>query len=111
MTSFDALGLIEPLCRAVRDLGYTAPTPIQIAAIPALLDGRDLVGAAQTGTGKTAAFALPLLQRDIERLIGRRVEVAGDLIGLPAHVVSPGALEVSRRRRATTRQPGGRRRR
>jgi ATP-dependent RNA helicase RhlE len=56
------LGLIDPLVRAVKDAGYEHPTPIQRAAIPAALAGRDLLGCAQTGTGKTAAFALPLLQ-------------------------------------------------
>ncbi|WP_182114152.1 MULTISPECIES: DEAD/DEAH box helicase [unclassified Actinotalea] len=55
------LGLPEPLLRAVLDLGFTRPTPIQQAAIPALLAGRDITGVAQTGTGKTAAFGLPLL--------------------------------------------------
>ena len=60
---FDDLGLIEPLARAVREQGYERPTPIQARAIPHLLEGRDLLGLAQTGTGKTAAFALPILQR------------------------------------------------
>ncbi len=60
--SFQALALSEPLLRAVAEVGYEAPTPIQIAAIPPLLAGRDLIGQAQTGTGKTAAFGLPLLQ-------------------------------------------------
>ena len=60
---FDELDLIEPLLRAVRAEGYTEPTPIQAQAIPHLLEGRDLLGCAQTGTGKTAAFALPILQR------------------------------------------------
>jgi ATP-dependent RNA helicase RhlE len=63
MTSFSELALIEPIARALRDEKYTIPTPIQAAAIPPLLDGRDLLGCAQTGTGKTAAFALPILQR------------------------------------------------
>ncbi len=63
MTSFSELALIEPLQRNVAALGYDTPTPIQAQAIPALLRGRDLLGCAQTGTGKTAAFALPLLQR------------------------------------------------
>jgi ATP-dependent RNA helicase RhlE len=61
--SFDSLGLSAELLRAVADLGYTQPTPIQLKGIPAVLEGRDLLAAAQTGTGKTAAFALPLLQR------------------------------------------------
>ncbi len=61
--SFEALGLAEPLLAALRDVGYEAPTPIQVKTIPPLLEGRDLVGQAQTGTGKTAAFALPMLQR------------------------------------------------
>ncbi|MSP61889.1 MAG: DEAD/DEAH box helicase [Myxococcales bacterium] len=60
--TFDELRLIEPLLRAVRSEGYDQPTPIQEQAIPHLLDGRDLMGCAQTGTGKTAAFALPILQ-------------------------------------------------
>jgi ATP-dependent RNA helicase RhlE len=60
--TFDALGLEAPLLRAVREAGYTIPTPIQIEAIPPALRGRDIVGCAQTGTGKTAAFALPILQ-------------------------------------------------
>ena len=63
MTSFSELALIEPIERALRAENYTIPTPIQAAAIPPLLDGRDLLGCAQTGTGKTAAFALPILQR------------------------------------------------
>src|SRR6185436_1661472 len=60
---FDDLKLIEPLLRAVRAEGYSTPTPIQEQAIPHVLEGRDLLGIAQTGTGKTAAFALPILQQ------------------------------------------------
>jgi ATP-dependent RNA helicase RhlE len=63
MTSFQDLGLSAPLLRALSDEGYTTPTPIQAQAIPHVLAGRDLLGIAQTGTGKTAAFALPILQR------------------------------------------------
>lgn len=59
---FDELGLRPELLRAVAELGYEEPTPIQVRAIPALMDGRDILGQAQTGTGKTAAFALPMLQ-------------------------------------------------
>jgi ATP-dependent RNA helicase RhlE len=61
--SFDSLGLSEPLVRAVHELGYTSPTPIQQQAIPAVLCGGDLLAGAQTGTGKTAGFTLPILQR------------------------------------------------
>ncbi len=61
--AFEALGLSEALVRAVTDLGYTQPTPIQLQAIPAVLAGGDLMAGAQTGTGKTAAFVLPILQR------------------------------------------------
>jgi ATP-dependent RNA helicase RhlE len=64
---FEELSLIDPLVRAVRAAGYTAPTPIQAQAIPHVLAGRDVLGCAQTGTGKTAAFALPILQRLSER--------------------------------------------
>jgi ATP-dependent RNA helicase DeaD len=59
--SFEALGLRAELLRAVTELGYDTPTPIQLQAIPALMSGRDVLGQAQTGTGKTAAFALPML--------------------------------------------------
>lgn len=71
--NFADIALVEPLQRAVRESGYTTPTPIQIEAIPPLLEGRDLLGCAQTGTGKTAAFALPILQR----LAANRRRVAG----------------------------------
>ncbi|HUB67997.1 MAG TPA: DEAD/DEAH box helicase [Candidatus Methylacidiphilales bacterium] len=61
--TFASLALIEPLQRALREKDYTEPSPIQAGAIPHLLQGRDLIGIAQTGTGKTAAFALPILQK------------------------------------------------
>lgn len=60
--TFASLGLIDPLLRTLEDLDYQTPTPIQAQAIPAILKGRDLLASAQTGTGKTAGFALPLLQ-------------------------------------------------
>ncbi len=74
MTAFTDLDLDEPLLRAVREAGYTEPTPIQAQAIPPLLEGRDVLGCAQTGTGKTAAFALPVLQHlaDEGRAPGKR---------------------------------------
>ena len=65
--SFDSLGLAEPLLRAVHEAGYTTPTPIQAQAIPAVLSGGDVMGGAQTGTGKTAGFVLPLLHRLMQR--------------------------------------------
>ena len=70
MTTFESLGLTEPVLSALRAEGYTVPTPIQSKAVPHVLAGRDLFGCAQTGTGKTAAFALPL----IERLLADRRE-------------------------------------
>ncbi len=80
---FTDLNLIEPLLRAVRAEGYESPTPIQERAIPHVLQGRDLIGVAQTGTGKTAAFALPILQRlvSVPPAAGRR--------GIRALVLSP----------------------
>ncbi len=60
--SFESLGLIEPLLRAVNERGYTTPSPVQLQAIPAVLSGADLLAGAQTGTGKTAGFTLPMLQ-------------------------------------------------
>ena len=61
--TFEELNLSAPVLRAVREAGYTVPSPIQAAAIPPVLAGRDLMGCAQTGTGKTAAFGLPMLDR------------------------------------------------
>ncbi|MDH3454175.1 MAG: DEAD/DEAH box helicase [Desulfuromonadales bacterium] len=61
--TFSSLGLAEPILRAIADSGYAVPTPIQVKAIPAVLAGADVMAAAQTGTGKTASFTLPLLQR------------------------------------------------
>ncbi len=63
MTQFTDLGLAKPLLKALADEGYATPTPIQAQAIPGVMAGRDLLGIAQTGTGKTAAFALPILHR------------------------------------------------
>nr|WP_310017765.1 DEAD/DEAH box helicase [Microbacterium resistens] len=62
-SGFDDLGLTGPVLKTVKDLGYETPSPIQAATIPLLLQGRDVIGMAQTGTGKTAAFALPVLER------------------------------------------------
>src|SRR5512142_2152503 len=65
--SFSSLGLSEAIVRAVTERGYTQPTPIQAQAIPVILKGGDLLGGAQTGTGKTAGFTLPMLQRLMEK--------------------------------------------
>ena len=62
-TPFSKLGLCDALAYTVQEKGYTQPTPIQIQAIPLILEGKDVIGSAQTGTGKTAAFALPIIQR------------------------------------------------
>src|SRR5271169_2310872 len=63
LMSFSDLGLLPELLRAVADKGYDSPSPIQLQAIPAVLAGRDVLAGAQTGTGKTAGFVLPILQR------------------------------------------------
>ena len=61
--TFEELGLSEAVLQAVKDCGYETPTPIQEQAIPRVLEGRDVIGASQTGTGKSAAFALPILTK------------------------------------------------
>lgn len=70
MSEFELLGLCPELVQAVEDLGYDKPTPIQVQAIPVLLEGQDVLGQAQTGTGKTAAFALPMLQQLDDSVMG-----------------------------------------
>ncbi|MDY3816170.1 MAG: DEAD/DEAH box helicase, partial [Candidatus Limiplasma sp.] len=70
---FEELHLIQPLLKAVLDAGYQVPTPIQQQTIPYVLEGRDVLGCAQTGTGKTAAFALPILQRLNRPVAGRPI--------------------------------------
>ena len=66
--TFKELQIVEPILRALEEKGYTQPTPIQEQAIPILLEGKDLMGCAQTGTGKTAAFTIPILQHIYNRL-------------------------------------------
>src|SRR5471032_2074593 len=61
--SFSALGLSEKILEGIKAMGYIEPTPIQLRSIPLILSGRDVIGSAQTGTGKTAAFALPILSQ------------------------------------------------
>src|SRR5476651_422646 len=69
LTSFQDFGLADPISRALKEENYHTPTPIQAQTIPLALTGRDVVGIAQTGTGKTAAFALPILHRILENRI------------------------------------------
>jgi len=68
---FNDLNIIEPIMKALADKGYTNPTPIQEKAIPLVLDRNDVLGCAQTGTGKTAAFAIPIIQL-IQRIEGQK---------------------------------------
>ena len=70
--SFSTLGLADEILRAVTERGYTVPTPVQTQAIPAVLSGADLLAGAQTGTGKTAGFVLPMLQLLSRRRRSRR---------------------------------------
>ncbi len=92
---FTALGLSPAMVRAASELGFTTPTPIQTAAIPAALRGADVLGQAQTGSGKTAAFALPLLQRlqDSARHTPRRVQA---LVLVPTRELASQVGEVTR---------------
>ena len=80
--NFSDLALDERILRAVAEKGYTEPTPIQRGAIPEILAGRDVIGVAQTGTGKTAAFAIPTIQILTEKLGGRRPERGRKIRGL-----------------------------
>ncbi|WP_300427324.1 DEAD/DEAH box helicase, partial [uncultured Thalassolituus sp.] len=74
--TFKDMALAEPIARAVAEKGYTTPSPIQAQAIPVVLEGRDLLASAQTGTGKTAAFTLPIIHKLLEspRASGNRVK-------------------------------------
>jgi ATP-dependent RNA helicase RhlE len=90
---FSDLKLIEPLQKALEETGYEVPTPIQQAAIPALLEGRDLLGCAQTGTGKTAAFALPILQRLVMDSRRARPQQARVLVLTPTRELALQILE------------------
>ncbi len=82
-TNFQTLGLIEPLLKAIQEEGYTTPTPIQAESIPIVLEGKDLLGCAQTGTGKTAAFTLPILQLLVKSKTQERRKKIRSLIVTP----------------------------
>ena len=84
--AFNKLGLSKPVVEGVRAMGYTEPTPIQLRAIPLILEGRDVIGSAQTGTGKTAAFTLPILSQLDEKLSGTRVLILEPTRELAAQV-------------------------
>ncbi len=86
---FESLELSKPLLRALAEEGYEKPTPIQVAAIPEILAGRDLMASAQTGTGKTAAFSLPMLQLLSERQAHARGNGKGDKRGVRALILTP----------------------
>ena len=81
--SFRALQLSPPILKAIQEAGYTEPTPIQLAAIPEVFAGRDVIGIAQTGTGKTAAFVLPILTKLSAAL------AEGQRRGMKALIVAP----------------------
>ena len=96
--TFAELGLSAPLVAALKDVGYESPSPIQAATIPVLLAGHDLIGQAQTGTGKTAAFALPFLSMlDVAR---REPQV---LVLVPTRELAIQVAEASRSTRTTCR--------
>src|SRR5277367_6528986 len=84
--SFSALGLSEKILEGVKAMGYTDPTPIQLRAIPLVLAGRDVIGSAQTGTGKTAAFALPILSKLVQHAPGPRALILEPTRELTAQV-------------------------
>ena len=98
--TFDTLGLSDPVLRAVADTGYTVPTPIQEKAIPTILMGRDMVGLAQTGTGKTAGFTLPMI--DILAAGRAKARMPRSLILEPTRELAAQVAEVSRNTARTT---------
>ncbi|KAF8577255.1 DEAD-domain-containing protein [Ramaria rubella] len=119
--SFKDLGVIDPLLEALSAVSFTAPTPIQVQAIPAALEGRDIIGVAETGSGKTAAFALPILQklweepkglfalvlaptRELANQISQQFESLGSAIGVRTAVVI-GGLDLMTQAVALAKRP------
>src|SRR3978361_364727 len=93
LTSFQDFGLAEPISRALKEENYLTPTPIQAQTIPIAITGRDVVGIAQTGTGKTAAFALPILHRILENRIKPQPKTCRVLVLSPTRELSGQILE------------------
>src|ERR1700760_3018928 len=93
LTSFQDFGLAEPTSRALREENYVTPTPIQAQTIPLALTGRDVVGIAQTGTGKTAAFALPILHRILQNRIKPQPKACRVLVLSPTRELSGQILD------------------
>src|SRR5881396_3321176 len=93
LTSFQDFGLADPISRALKEENYHTPTPIQAQTIPLALTGRDVVGIAQTGTGKTAAFALPILHRILENRIKPQPKSCRVLVLSPTRELSGQILE------------------
>src|SRR5258708_23177819 len=93
LTSFQDFGLADPISRALKEENYLTPTPIQTQTIPLALSGRDVVGIAQTGTGKTAAFALPILHRILENRIRPQPKSCRVLVLSPTRELSSQILD------------------
>jgi ATP-dependent RNA helicase RhlE len=93
LTSFQDFGLADPISRALKEENYLIPTPIQVQTIPLALSGRDVVGIAQTGTGKTAAFALPILHRILENRIRPQPKTCRVLVLSPTRELSGQILD------------------
>jgi superfamily II DNA/RNA helicase len=93
LTSFQDFGLADPISRALKEENYLTPTPIQVQTIPLALTGRDVVGIAQTGTGKTAAFALPILHRILENRIKPQPKACRVLVLSPTRELSGQILD------------------
>ena len=92
-SSFQDFGLAEPISRALKEENYLTPTPIQTQTIPLTITGRDVVGIAQTGTGKTAAFALPILHRILENRIRPQPKTCRVLVLSPTRELSGQILD------------------
>ena len=95
LTSFQDFGLADPISRALKEENYHTPTPIQAQTIPLALAGRDVVGIAQTGTGKTAAFALPILHRILENRIKPQPKACRVLVLAPTRELAGQILDLS----------------